>query len=389
MAQNRALMPDLVRAFALIGIAIVNVGAFAWPFTTYYYDGGLDTPADQATFFGVNALLSLKSYPLFAMMFGAGLAYQFMAAERDGTAFTPRYVRRMFALMVLGVLHFIFFWIGDILLTYGLLGLLFLTCRNLSPRALSVTGIVLISINTLLLALMAGAFWLGETFAPEDMAAEAGFEEMEAAAMAAFSEGTFVDAAAYRYSQLAAAIPSMLLQQGIAAFGFFCFGLALVKTGAIDNPAAPVWRTARRIWLPIGLTGSVAAAWLMNEAPSMFSSAAFLGMTIMMGFSAFSALGYAGLIARLSEGPPGPLRRFLARAGSASLSAYLLQSVLFSLIFSAYGLDLFATLTAWQASATALAVAVISLIAMSLWRARMARGPMEVVLRAVTYGRRG
>ena len=127
---DRALMPDLLRAFALFGIAVVNVIGFAQPFTTGFYDGGLDTATDQAAYSLVSLLFLMKSYPLFSMMFGAGLSYQLMAAERAGKDFTPRYFRRMAALIVLGILHFVFFWIGDILLTYGLLGCLLFVLRD-------------------------------------------------------------------------------------------------------------------------------------------------------------------------------------------------------------------------------------------------------------------
>ena len=76
---------------------------FAQPFSTGFHNGGLDTAADQFAYAAVGLLFLMKSYPLFSMMFGAGLAYQLMAAERAGKDFAPRYFRRMTALIVLGV----------------------------------------------------------------------------------------------------------------------------------------------------------------------------------------------------------------------------------------------------------------------------------------------
>ncbi len=81
---ERALMPDLLRAFALFGIAVVNVVGFAQPFTSGFHDGGLNMGLDQAAFAGVAGLFLMKSYPLFSMMFGAGLSYQLSAAARAG-----------------------------------------------------------------------------------------------------------------------------------------------------------------------------------------------------------------------------------------------------------------------------------------------------------------
>lgn len=383
-APARALMPDLIRAFALFGIALVNVMMFSQPMGRGFTQGGLDTGLDQAAFLGMAGLFALKSYPLFSMMFGAGLAYQLYAAERAGADFKARYFRRMTALIVLGIAHFIFFWIGDILLLYGVLGCVLFMLRDTSPQKLVKTGIILIAVNSGLMFLMGGLIWLGEAYAPEAMAA-AGPGKMIEAALAALGEGSFLQAAAWRLGQLPMVFTTGILTQGIAAFGFFCFGLAAVRNGVIDNPDAPVWRRARRVFLPIGLAGSFAGAWILLTAPTLTGSQMMLGSGVLMAFSAFSSLGYAGLIAALSTGEPGPIRRFLARAGSASLTAYLLQSVIFSLIFTAYGLGQFGQMTAAGAIGTAALVAIASLVFTGLWRSFAPRGPMEVLLRRVTY----
>lgn len=382
-ASGRALMPDLIRAFALFGIAVVNVMLFSQPMTLGFMNGGLDRPVDQAAFLAMTGLFLMKSYPLFSMMFGAGLAYQLYAAERAGAQFAPRYFRRMGALIALGILHFIFFWIGDILLTYGLLGCILFALRDTTPKTLVRVGVILIAVNTALIFAFGGLMWLGETYAPEAMAVD--YSQMTNAALAALGSGSFLDAAAWRLGQLPMFVPTVLMMQGLATFGFFCFGLAAVKTGVIDNPDAPIWRLSRRVFLPIGLVGSLAGAWMLLTAPTSMGSQFMLGSGVIMAFSAFSSLGYAGLIASLSTGEPGPVRRFLARAGSASLTAYLLQSVLFSLIFTAYGLGQYGKMTAGEAIGTAALVAVASLVFTGLWRSFAARGPMEVLLRRFTY----
>lgn len=382
--SERAVMPDLLRAFALFGIAIVNVVAFSQPIALGFHDGGLDSPADKAAYGAMAGLFLMKSYPLFSMMFGAGLAYQMAAAERAGKAFPPRYFRRMAALMVLGVLHFVLFWIGDILFTYGLLGCLLYVLRGASVKALVITGIVLIVLNTLLLFAMGGMIWAVENYAPEAMA-NAGYDRMNESASAAFGSGSFAEAAAYRLSLVPLMLPSLILQQGPSVFGFFCFGLAAVKAGIIDQPAALLWTLSRRVFLPIGLAGSAVGAWVLLAAHSAVDSTFILGSAIIMGFSVFAALGYAGLIAAVSGDAVGPIRRFLARAGSASLTAYLFQSLVFSLIFTAYGADKFGKMTASEAIGTAVLVAIASLVFTGLWRSFAQRGPMEVVLRRITY----
>ena len=50
------ILPDPTRAYALFGIAPVNVAVLAWPAMTGYYGGGLETDTAKGAFFLVNAL---------------------------------------------------------------------------------------------------------------------------------------------------------------------------------------------------------------------------------------------------------------------------------------------------------------------------------------------
>ncbi len=137
--------------------------------------------------------------------------------------------------------------------------------------------------------------------------------------------------------------------------------------------------------LPAGLIFSTIGGWIINASPSALSAATIFGTAILMAASPLLAVGYAGLIAKASTGTPGPIRRFIARAGSASLSAYLLQSLILSFVFCGYGLGLHSQLSAAQAIGVGALVGITSLIFTGTWRSFFSRGPMEVLLRKLTY----
>lgn len=122
--SSRQAFPDLVRAFALMGIVLVNVAYFAHPGEITYFYGGMNGPADAVAAFVVDALFLFKSYTLFSFMFGVGLAFQMTSAERRGAAFGPRYARRLSGLLLLGILHVTLAFSGDILIVYALVGAL-------------------------------------------------------------------------------------------------------------------------------------------------------------------------------------------------------------------------------------------------------------------------
>lgn len=383
---ERAILPDLVRAFALVGIALVNVQYLAWPAMTGYPEAAFATVLDTAAYFGVNALFLFKSYTLFAFMFGAGFAYQIVSAERRHASFAAEYWRRIVGLAVLGLAHVALLFQGDILFIYAILGALLFLFRKAGTRTLVRWAVAVYALQVVIVAMLAVFAWLGATMAPEVMAAEAAALRNEAdRAMDAFGAGGFAEAAALRLSEWSGIVLFGLLAQGPGAFAFFLFGLAAVRGGAIADPGAPIWRRSRRIFLPIGLAGSAVGAWVMGQAGTMVDPEMLIGLALITLFGAFASAGYIGLIALWAKAPPSASKTFLARGGTATLTAYLTQSLIFSLIFNAYGLGLFGSLGVAACTALAFLVALASIGFASLWRARFARGPMEVLLRRWTY----
>ena len=123
----------------------------------------------------------------------------------------------------------------------------------------------------------------------------------------------------------------------------------------------------------------------MLGGESMMDPTIMLGMFFIVLFAPFSTAGYLGLIAKWSEGPATKLKTFIARGGTATLTAYLMQGLLMSLIFNAYGLGLFAKFGAAKCIGIALLVALFTIVFASLWRKEFRLGPMEYLLRSWTY----
>lgn len=383
---GREVFPDLARAFALIGIALVNVGVIAYPFMTGYSIGGLDTPIDQGAFWIVNAFFLMKSYTLFAFMFGVGFAYQIQSAERRGVGFSGRYWRRILGLLAFGFVNIAFLFQGDILVIYAILGSILFLFRNASARTLSGWGIGLYTFQVLLVAFMAAGIWMWATFDPESYTSELPtIYEQGFTAAEAFRSGSFVDTIHQRFIEWGGVITFGMMMQGVGALAFFMFGLSAVRRGTISNPSAPFWKRCRRIFLPIGVLISGYGAWLTVQGGGFMDVKTMLGMTLIMLGAPFSTAGYLGLIAKWAQTPGGTFKTFLARGGTASLTAYLLQGLLLSLIFNAYGLGLFEQYGAATCIAIALAVALFSISFTSLWRTKFKRGPLEEVLRRWTY----
>jgi uncharacterized protein len=382
----RALLPDLARAVALFGIAVVNVGLFAYPGATGYTLGALDSALDRALFFAVLALFAFKSYSLFAFSFGVGLGQQMRSAQARGQAFGARYTRRLLGLALLGAFNVYAFFHGDILLIYAALGALLFLFRNAPTQRLLRWGVVLYALQIGIIALAGVAVWLWATMAPQEMAADLALLPAELdRARAGFGASSFTEVAAHRARTWREDIGPALLVQGFGAMAFFLLGLAGWRSGVLDDPAHPFWQRCRRRWLPLGLVISATGAALMLGAEHLLDPQAVLGLGLVALSSPFASAGYLGLLAGWARGPDSALRRFMARAGSASLSAYLLQGLLLSLAFSGYGLGWYGHASAAWCIAAGAVVGLFSLLAAGLWRMRFARGPFEALLRAWTY----
>lgn len=142
--RQRIAMLDCARGIAILGILLMNITAFGLPKAAYLnpaYTGSISS-SEAWTWAVLDLVAQVKFLTLFALLFGGGLVLLLPRGPRWTHA-------RLLWLMGFGVIHAIFFWDGDILLDYGLVGLLCLGLIRQSPseRSLIATGIVLYALG--------------------------------------------------------------------------------------------------------------------------------------------------------------------------------------------------------------------------------------------------
>ena len=155
---------DVVRGFALLGILLLNILGFGLPFEAYSNPGvdGAVAGVNLWVFGTVDWLFEGVLRALFSMLFGAGVVI-FAAGKPAGI-----YYKRQLLLLGFGLFDaFILLWIGDILVTYALAGMLLYFARDWSPKKLLVgAGLVLTY-----LALIYSFAFVGLTVLPAKAAA--------------------------------------------------------------------------------------------------------------------------------------------------------------------------------------------------------------------------
>ena len=366
---KRQALPDQLRGFALLGIIVVNMPFLAvsnsgiWQFQ-------ISSLSDQVVAFLIVALAQGKFYLLFAFLFGYSLTLILKSRSPLGV---NRYLRRLVGLAVLGAGHAYLFFIGDILMSYALLGLILLLFVGKSTRTVLVASAFSYVIGLVLLALV-----FFEALGAESSAG--GFITNSDALDQAL-KGTFFEAVAGRASALPEALLVQIVINWFPSLSMFLLGLAAGRAGLLSDPAkhTRLWRSFVIVGVLIGLPAGIASAWLglVPEDPTGVYGIA----GVVLGFALAPALsaGYVGAIALMSH------RRFLPcaePAGRMSLTGYLGESIILSAIFCGWGLGLFGVLSLTQSLLVALGVWIALEVFAKQWLRRYAYGPFEWVLRS-------
>jgi uncharacterized protein len=388
-APERIALLDVLRGFALLGILLVN----------FTGDFGTTAPGvDEVVSEALTALVSGSFYPLFSFLFGIGFALQLANASARGRRVYHLYLRRMAVLFLIGTVHAVFIWSGDILVRYAVLGLLLIPIHRLPRNAILVLAAILLlaqlnraTVRTALTgsATVADASPGQSMLEPARSEGEAIFENQLRLAEA--------DASTSRWTWYGLAVRGRWLsyRDGLRSYLdwltfpladhllYFLIGLWAGKTSLLRDI-----ETKRRGLLVAGAIGAVVGLLgyfsqrSLELQPGFYLNlaerAANLGPTIL--YVAGLSLLYAGR---------GRVRHFLDRfaaPGRAALTNYLLQSVVMTLVYERYGLALSLSTTVFLVVHFFFFFGV-QVPASRWWLSRYQFGPVEWLWRSVTYGR--
>ena len=395
--RERIQTLDVLRGFALLGILLVNMSYFANP-VQYAMIPHPDTNAiNRAAEWLVRFLAEGKFFSLFSFLFGLGFTIQMTRAEAKGTRFIPRYLRRLAILLVIGLLHGLLLWVGDILVFYAILGVFLIFFRRMKLKWVWTWAIVLVLLPSLLTALGVLSLQLASSDPATLQAIQEGmtqqlqvYEEMAARAAEVYSTGSFVAVTQQRVSDLIFmwAI-SLFLAPSI--FAMFLVGSIFGRQEYIHKADQHV-KLFRNLLLWGGLVGIIGNAIFATQIATVVRSQTDWPMLIATVSQAIGApalmLAYmAALTLGMLHPTWRPRLQILAPVGRMALTNYLLQSLICTTIYYGYGLGLFGTVGAMAGIGLSLIIYVLQIPWSHWWLARFHFGPVEWLWRTLTYGR--
>jgi uncharacterized protein len=382
MNAQRDVAPDVLRGFALLGILVVNIQFMGLSSDQGARGEWTQGFANGSATFVIASIFAGKFYLLFSFLFGYSSNY----IIRGDVANRRRWVKRCFALITLGILHFTFLWHGDIIFMYGLFGLMLIPFFFRADRTLKIWTRIVFFFSSTLMVFIGALVYIGERFFPEESVQQS----MESKLDSVLINGSFIDAIPARLELWVYSISSGVFLQGGLAFAAFLLGLRMARISFLSSPI-DVEKNSKLIKFGFLLGAPIqiiAALVLVRNEQSAEPSEAIYLLALLISFIAAPLLSmfYIGLIRKLVEEKPH-LVSWMKPAGQMSLTVYISQSVIASVIFGPWGFGLFQDLQTWQVILLACGIWLLLVYLASFWLKKYSQGPLEKLVNSLTRNR--
>lgn len=382
---ERIHLLDVIRGFALFGIVLVNMPTFLHPILFLPTEGlpVQHTALDEWIRLFFNMFVQTKFYTIFSFLFGAGFFLFMHRAEQKQLPMKTMYVRRILVLFLVGMLHFVFLWHGDILHTYALAGFILLLFYRKEQRSVLRWAWFLLIIYQLMMLLI--------LLVPADPSLENPAEKLALAiqAIQVYQDGTWSEWMQFRMTH---EFPIVLENEPFAVITvlpLFLFGFACARQGIIQrsmdylSAIKRVWWTSLSLSIPlVGMIPLLQAGWVVLPAAISTSVTVFVGWSGL----ALCAFYISSLLLLCSR--EHWLKRFssLAYVGRMAFTNYLLQTLVF--VFIARVLAVYGTVSLVTGTFMCLILFGVQVALSRWWLSRNYYGPLEWGWRCLTYAKR-
>jgi len=383
--KQRIEILDVIRGFAIFGIIIANIQSWSGykfiPFDVLeglaYYDYN-STLKYLFMFF-----IDTKFYTLFSLLFGIGFYIQFHKFRDEQGPFIKTYRRRLYFLILFGAIH-AFFWSGDILLIYGMMGLVLIYFRNLQHATLLIISVFLYFVWLLYDSIF--ALYFPEVMSYPSTAYKTYPDISSTDLMAIFQNGTFFEVLQanwhnlyWRYFDL---IPSGRMSKVLSIFilGFYLMSINYFTLYARSTKLFSFFFITGVIFTYVSYEiGGSMGSFSHDLTNVAYKALAATGQVLL-------AMSYVNLLAILDEKAFfKKLFHLFAYVGRMSFTNYLMHTFFGFVIFYPFFGGLFGTMGLLEISVLAILLYGIQILFSILWLKYFAFGPLEWGWRCLTY----
>jgi len=373
MAKQRIFSIDALRGFSLLGILLMNILTFAYPyqiinpFEFFQHQDG--------AWFKISSLFIIASfYPIFAFLFGYGLSIMYQNSLDKGLNYYPMITRRLLFLLLLGIIHGVFIFYGDILSTYALLGLIAIIFVRLKPQytliALSI-GIGIFVLLYLLPMILLKDVTQIESFV--------GLQELERVNNI-LSSADYVSIIGFNLKYFGMNIANAILVGPFSILPIMLFGIYAHQINWFNKI-----KQYKNLYMVIGVVVLILGLAIKMIQIVLEGSVTSQLMSQMIG-GPIVALSYIMFFVILCEDQT--VRKILTplqSIGKLSLTTYIMQSIICIIIFYGVGLNYYGKLPVLTIYIIGIVIYCVQLILSYLYLLKFKQGPLEKLWRKVTY----
>ncbi|MFS2224511.1 DUF418 domain-containing protein YeiB [Pantoea sp. B65] len=372
--MQRNITLDFIRGLAVLGILLLNISGFALPSAAYLNPAwhGMPSVSDIWTWAILDLFAQVKFLTLFALLFGAGLQMLLPRGKRWLQS-------RLTWLAIIGFIHAVFFWEGDILLDYAIIGLIaWRMIRDVpSTRSLFHTGalLYLVGVGVLLIFSLISNGEPNRSWLP-------GVADLQYETFWKLSGGW--EAVQGRLDHLSSSLLALGAQYGWQLAGAMMMGGALMRSGWLRGEfSARHYRRVALMLIGLALVIQIPSIYLQWYLRWDFRWTGFLLQAPRDLAGPLQALGYAALcFAYWPQLAKLKLTHAISCVGRMALSNYLLQTLLCTTLFYRFGW--FMRLDRLQLLAVVAVVWAINILFSFLWLRYFRQGPLEWLWRKLT-----
>ncbi|WP_064092212.1 DUF418 domain-containing protein [Rossellomorea aquimaris] len=376
---DRIINLDVIRGFSLLGILLINMISFHSPFLYIDPYTWWKTPEDIALYPWIDVLIQASFYPLFAIVFGYGLAIQQQRADSKGISFYLFGIRRLLVLLVFGCVHAFLIWSGDILINYAIFGLLLLLFMRFKGKVLLWIGGLLFLLPQLFFSILLVLMTFADPTGVQHFTNIVALQD----SVAAYSSGSFSDIMNQRFQDwYAVNSPENILFLLLSILPMMMIGAGASKLRLLEKVEQYKYR-----WMVIGVSAFMIGV-IVKLLPFVIdSNFAYSYIQDFFG-GPFLSVSYAIILSLLLLNEKiKNWSKPIASVGRMSLTNYLFQSIIGTFIFYSYGLGLYGEVTLTTGTLLAVGIYLIQVLLSEIWLSKFSYGPAEKVWRIVSYGK--
>ena len=398
--KDREVFMDVLRGIAILGIFIANLNSF-----TYYFAGVVDNtfvyPAiDKKVSFLHAMFIEGKFYSIFSLLFGWGIALQISRSKLDDVGTAKFLRRRLWFMLLLGGIHLVFIWMGDIVAFYSMIGFILLALRKKSNKTLLITSGILILSPIILYYFKMTFIWLN---APAGMflkASEylqthfANNPDVRNEAMVIKQSHSIITNTKVNMSNVPFRFAYLIFVSRIPkVLGMMLLGFVIGRSGIykrlLEYKTQLLWFIL--ITLIISIPANYMLAYYMKNPDNYYNlkiEGWYETLAYTLGVTPL-AMVYVVLIALLFQQKIiKNLLQLIAPAGKMAFTNYMMQSIIGIVTFYGIGFGYMQKVGPLAWTIFALVIFLFQIIISTIWLKYFEFGPVEWLWRSLTYGKK-